>query len=73
MCNLGGACGDWDLDSTSVEVSGSLYEDGLSASFDTYDMNYIKEPFPRSVEKMTQILLTYLQGKEALHRKYLFK
>jgi hypothetical protein len=64
---------DNEEDSTSLDVGGSLYEDGLSASFNTYDMNYIKEPYPRSVEEMTEILITYLQGKEALRKKYLFE
>jgi hypothetical protein len=60
-------------DSNFVEVGGSLFEDGLSASFNTDDMNYLKEPYPISIEEMTEILITYLHGEKVLRSKYLFK
>ncbi len=45
-----------------IEVGGNLVEDGLSAMYEESGNQFVINQPPSSVEHMTEILLSYLQG-----------
>ena len=53
-----------------LDVSGSLYEDGLSSSYSNDDFILLKEEPPESVKEMTQILVDFLKGEDVWRNKY---
>ena len=57
----------------SLDVGGSLYEDGLASGIHTYNSEILKVPPPKSVEEMTDILVTYLKGEKSLKDKYKYE
>ena len=62
-----------DINGNMVDVSGSLFDDGLSSSYVNDDVHLLKENPPESVVEMTEILLDFLKGEEIWQNKYKYE
>ncbi|MDW3196917.1 MAG: hypothetical protein R8G66_31360 [Cytophagales bacterium] len=58
--------GDW------IEVGGNLLDDGLSAMYQEAGRQYEIRQTPKSVDQLTEILLSYLRGDNKFREDHKF-
>lgn len=62
-----------DENENALNVSGSLYEDGLASGYATEDGHILIVNPPKSVQEMTEILIDFLKDEEIWRNKYEYK